>query len=405
MSGPWSDADFRKLWAGQTISAVGFHVTVLAMQLTAAVTLDATPFEMGLLVAAQSVPALVVSPLAGAWTDRLPRRPILVATDLGRAALLLTIPLAWLGGWLSMEQLYVVGLGMGTLTTLFDVAVVAYLPSLVGRPRLLAANSAIQSSAAAVNIGAPGLAGVLVQWLTAPVAIAADAVSYVVSAASVVWIRRAEPTPRAGRDVTGLRAEIMEGFHYLLGSWILRRLAAAGATYAVSFGVRSALSVLYLIGPLGLEPVELGVVWGATGVGALLGATAAGPFSRRVGIGHALVTAHLIAPFAALTPAAGFLPAELVIPVLIVSHLGIGFWSPIYGVNETTLRQSLVDDRLLGRVGATSRLLFHGVTPVGALAGGALAAVIGLQAALFLSAAGAAAGVLWFLPARIRSLR
>ncbi|MCA1569374.1 MAG: MFS transporter [Chloroflexi bacterium] len=405
MSSPWSQPDFRRLWAGRTIAAAGYHVTVLAMQLTAAVTLGASAFEMGLLVAAQSSPALLVSLFAGVWADRLRRRRILIVADLGRAALLLTIPVAWLGGWLSLVQLYLVSFGVGALTTLFDVAVLAYLPTLVGRERLLSANSAIQSSAAAMNIGGPGIAGVLVQWLTAPIAIVVDAIAYVASAASVLAIRKLEdPAPR-GETERGMRQEIAEGIRYLLEHRLLRRLSLAGASYALFFGMRAAAVVLYLIGPLALEPLELGLVWGFAGIGGLLGASSAGRIARRIGIGRALISAHSLALFAALTPLAGYVPAELVLPILVIGNLGTGFWAPIYGVNEMTLRQSLVEDRLLGRIAATSGFLFNGVTPIGALIGGAMAVVIGLQATLFVSAAGALAGVLWFLAEPMRRLR
>lgn len=405
MNGPWDSLDFRKLWVGRTVAAVGFHVTVLAMQLTAAVTLEATPFEMGLLVAAQSAPALLVSLFAGVWADQVHRRPILIAADLARAALLVTIPIAWLSGWLTMIQLYVVAFGVGSLTTLFDVAVIAYVPSLVGRERLLSANSALQSSAAAMNIGGPGLAGVLVQWLTAPIAIVVDAVTYLVSAASLLLIRQPETPTASPGAARSMASQIREGFGLVLGHPVLRRLSLAGMTYALFLGMRSAAVVLFLIGPLALEPQELGLVWGFAGVGGLFGAMLAGRMARRIGVGRTLMAAHTLALFAALTPLAGFLPSALVVPVLIVGHLGTGFWSPIYGVNELTLRQSLVDDHLMGRTAATSGFLFNGVLPVGALVGGILAGMIGLQATLFISAAGALAGVLWFLGGPLGRLR
>ena len=404
MTSIWSLPGFRRLWAGRTVAAVGYHVTVLALQLTAAVTLGASELEMGLLVAAQTAPSLLVSLAAGVWVDRLRRRPLLIAADLVRALLLASVPVGWLTGQLSMGQLYLVAFGVGSLTVVFDVAVHAYVPTLVGRERLLSANSALQSSAAAMNIGGPGLAGVLVQWLTAPVAILADVLAYVASAACILGIREPEPPPPP-RDPSSMRVQIAQGFRVVLGDPVLRRLAAAAATYALFFGMRSAAVVLYLIGPLGLEPLRLGLVWGFAGVGGLLGAASAGWIARRIGTGHALMAAHSLAFFAAMTPLAGLVPAPLVLPLLILGHLGTGFWAPVYGVNELTLRQSLVPDGMLGRVAATSGFLFNGVTPIGALAGGALAAVIGLQPTLLLAAAGALTGVLWFVGGPMRSVR
>lgn len=403
MSGLWAHRDFRRLWLGRTIAAAGFQVGVLALQLTAAVSLNATPFEMGLLVAANSAPALVWSLLAGVWVDRLRRRRLLIVADLGRAALLVTIPIAWLGGWLAMPQLLVVAFAVGTLTTMFDIAALAYVPSLVGRERLLPANTALQSSAAAMNIGGPGLAGALVQWLTAPIAIVANAVGYVASALSIAAITTAEPPPPTRRD--GLRRQIAEGFGYLLARPVLRQLALAGGTFALFTGMRSAAVVLYLVDALSVEAFELGLVWSFAGIGGLMGATAAGWAARRLGTGRVLIAAHSIGLFAALTPFAGFLPPSLILPTLIVASLGMGFMMPVYSINETTLRQSLVEDHMLGRMSATSSFLFHGVVPVGALLGGALASLIGLQQTLFLSAAGAVAGVVWFAPSWMRRLR
>jgi MFS family permease len=193
--GLWRGTQFGKLWAAATISAVGFHVTVLAVQLTAALLLGATPFEMGLLVAAESTPGLIATLHAGVIIDRIRRRPVMIAADLGRAALLASIPLAWIGGWLTLGQLYVVAFGVGLLTTLFDVAAPSYLPSLVGRKHLLAANGALQSGSAAVNVIGPNIAGLLVQALGAPLAIAADVMTYVTSALTLGTIRHQSGRP------------------------------------------------------------------------------------------------------------------------------------------------------------------------------------------------------------------
>lgn len=403
-SGLWRETEFGKLWAASTVSALGFHVTVLALQLTAALILGATPFEMGVLVAAESAPVILLSLATGVWVDRVRRRPLLIAADLGRAALLAWIPLAWVGGWLAIEQLYVVAFGVGALTTIFDVAAPAYLPRLVGRSRLLPANAALQTGSAAVNVAGPNLAGLLVQVLGAPLAIAVDVASYVLSGLGVAWIRDREQAPRRSDDEPSFRSAATEGLRYLFDSAILRALVVTSGIYGFFQGMRAALVVLYLTGPLALEPIVLGFVWGVAGLGAVLGATLAGRVARAVGIGPALMLAYLVGPFNALTPIAGLLPA-LAVPILLVGHFGAGFWAPVYGVNVATLLQSRIDDRVLGRVLAADRFVYRGATPLGALAGGALGTVIGLQAGLFVAAAGVLLGVIWLSTTPVRVLR
>lgn len=402
--GLWRETEFGKLWVASTISSVGFHVTVLAMQLTAAVALEATPIQMGILVAAESVPVLLLSLITGVWVDRVRRRPLLIAADLGRAALLAWVPIAWTAGWLRIEQLYVVAFGVGGLTTLFDIAAPAYLPRLVGRVRLLRANAALQTGSAAVNVAAPNLAGLLVQLLSAPIALIATVGTYLASAIGVAWIRQPERVLRAGTSKRSVVADAVEGVGFLFGHRLLRPLVVTGAAYGFFQGMRAALIVLYLTGPLGLAPVVLGLVWGVAGVGAVVGATVAGRLAGAIGIGPSLLTAYLVGPFNALTPAAGVLP-EFALALLLVGHFGSGFWGPVYGVNAATLLQSQVDDRLLGRVLASNRFVYRGIIPIGALAGGVIGDTIGLQPGLFIAAGGVTLGAVWLLRSPIPRLR
>ena len=195
LGGSWRHGDFRRLWAGQTISQFGSQVTLLALPLVAAVLLEASPFEMGLLAALEMAPFLLVGLPAGVWVDRWPRRPVLIVGDVGRALVLASVPLAYVLGRLSLPQLYLVAFVSGTLTVFFDVAYMSYLPSLMTRDRLVEGNSKLETTRAAAQIGGPGLAGVLIQAFSAPVAIAADAVSFVISAAFCLAISSKEKLP------------------------------------------------------------------------------------------------------------------------------------------------------------------------------------------------------------------
>ncbi len=284
--GLWARPDFLKLWAGQTVSQVGSQVTALALPLLA-VTLGATPTQMGALIAIETVPFLALSLLAGMWIDRLRRRPILIATDLGRAALLASLPVAALLGRLGLPQIYLVAVGVGTLTVFFDLAYQAYLPVLVGRAHLVEGNSKLELSRAAAQIAGPGLAGVLVQLLAAPRTIALDALSFLLSACCLRAIEAPEAVPVAARR--GGRAEIGEGLRFVLGEPYLRAIVGCSATLNGFAFLQAAVYLLRATRELALPPGAIGLVSAAGGVGALVGAFASPHLVRRYGLGRTLI--------------------------------------------------------------------------------------------------------------------
>jgi hypothetical protein len=254
--GLWGHRDFRKLWAGETVSLFGSEVSELALPLVAVLVLDADAGQMGLLAAARFAPFLMVTLPAGAWVDRRRRRPVLISSNLGRALLVGLVPLLAGLGLLRMGHLYAVAFAVGALTVLFDVAYQSYLPSLVKREQLVEGNSKLQASASAARVGGPGLGGLLVQLVGAPRALLLDAGSYVVSAASLLAIRNREPAPAAegdGQPRTRLRQEIGEGLAVTYRNPVLRSLAGLAATYNLFSQVIDALLVLYATRELGLS--------------------------------------------------------------------------------------------------------------------------------------------------------
>ncbi len=290
----WRNTDFLKLWAGQTVSLFGSQITVLALPLLAALTLDATPAQMSLLVAAGAAPDLLVGLIAGVWVDRLRRRPLLIGADLGRAALLLSIPLAALVGALRLWLLVAVAFGLGLLTTIFGIAYQSYLPALVPRDDLVEANGRLEAGSAVAGVAGPGLAGGLVQWVTAPVAVLLDALSFLLSALLLGRIRTVEPpTPAAAQS--RVWGEIGAGLRAVAGAPLLRALAGSAATFNFFDNFLFAVYVLYLTRELGLGPAAVGAVFAIGGAGGLLGALLAGPIARRIGLGRALVGAILLA--------------------------------------------------------------------------------------------------------------
>jgi MFS family permease len=391
----WRHGDFMKLWVGQTVSELGSVVTRTAVPLLALLVLGAGPLEMALLVVSASLAVLLVGFFAGAWVDRLRRRPLLILADAARAVLLLSIPVAYLTGLLRMEQLYIVVFLEGCLATLFSAAYPAYVPSLIGVDRVVEGNSKLATSSSLAEIGGPGIGGGLVQLIGAPFAIVVDAISFLISAISLVLIRSPEPPRPTRASTANIRQEIVEGLqlvrrHQVLVPLVLRSVIAhvAGSFYGV-------LYTIYLIDDLHLSPFLLGVVISAGGVGSLIGSLFASRVIARLGFGPALIwSATGASVIGVLTPLAGGPLALAVAMVFLPQLIGDGLQT-IEGVAELSLIQNVVPNQILGRVNAALEVFSHGIAyPLGALLAAALASWIGVRAGIAIGWAGMAASIL-----------
>ncbi len=396
--------DFHNLWVAQTVSDVGSQLTSVALPLTAVLTLRATPFEMGVLGAAANTPVLLVGLFAGVWVDRLRRRPILIATNLGRAVLLGTIPAAAALGLLRMEILYVVALLVGTSSVFFDVAVTSYLPALVRREELIEGNSKLQFSHSAARIAGPGVAGGLVQLVGAPFVLLMDALSFLVSAAFLRRIRSLDPTPPPTHRRTIWR-EIGDGLRLLWEQPVLRAMTLTSGVGSLGTSVQRTVLVLYMVRELGVTPVLLGVILAVGGAAAIVGAALAGPVGRRQGPGPALLWAQLVLGGGSLLLAGAAGPLAVAAPLLLLAHALLGGGMTLFSVNQITLRQALTPPQLLGRVNATRRVIVFGVVPIGALLGGAFGASIGLRLTLLVGAGVVMLAFLLIAFSRLRTLR
>ena len=387
--------DFLKLLVGQGVSEIGSVATRTALPIAAVVALGAGPLEMGILVASSSVALIGVGLAAGAWVDRLPRRPLMIAADLCRAAVIATIPLAAVAGVLTIELLYVVAFASAALGAFFDAAYRAYPPVVVPRERLVEANSALSGASSVAEMTGPSLAGALVQLLSAPFALLIDAISFVVSAISLGLIRATEPPARPTAEREPLLREIGAGLSYLARESSLRVIALS-AFVGMFFGnFFASLYTLYAIRELGLSPLVLGVIISAGGVGGLVAVALAGPLARRFGIGPTIVGAEIVgSAFALLIPLAGgpYAALFLFVPQLI----GDGI-ATVAGINAITLRQALAPPRMLGRVNATMNVLTDGVAPVGAVLGALIAEAAGIRVAVWVAVLGGLAGALLVL--------
>lgn len=404
LGGLWRSPDFMKLWVGQTISEIGSNITRDGLPLLAVITLGASAAEMGVLSAIASAPVLVISLAAGVWVDRLPRRPLLILTDIGRALLLATIPLAALAGLLNMGQLYLITALTGVLTVLFNIAYPAYLPTLIEREHLLEGNSKLAISSSAAEIAGTGLAGVLVQLITAPIAILFDALSFLVSAFSLVVIRKPEPPLPAVEYRQSMISEAQEGLRTVLQQPVLRALAATATMESFFGNFFGVLYALFAIRTLNISPAALGLTVAVGGASSLAGAMLARRVVERFGLGRTLISMHLSGWLVSLLiPLAGSFPA-LGLPLLIASQAGDALHT-IYSINAISLRQSITHDRMLGRVNASIELLATGIGLLGALLGGVLGSVAGSQATLLIAALGGALSVVWLFFSPIREMQ
>ncbi len=400
--GLWHHRSFLYLWVAQTVSAAGSAVTAIALPLTAVLYLDASPAEMGLLGAAAGLPALLFGLLVGVWVDRARRHTLMIVADLGRALLLASIPAAALLGLLTMAQLYAVAFCVGTLSLFFDIAVTSYLPSVVRREELVDANGKLQMSDSVTAVAGPGVAGLLVQLATAPAAIALDALSFLASALLLRRIPSEEPAAPVRRGGRSIRGELGEGLRFLVAEPLLRSMTLSSALGSLALSVQGAVLVLYATEELRIAPALLGAIFSARGAASLLGAALSGRVGRTVGAGPAVVWGTLLSCLGALTyPLAAGSPVAAA-AFLVAGQVLFGLGTPIYSVNQVSLRQEITPDRLLGRVNAGRRFVVFGVAPVGALVGGTLGSQLGLRPALI---TGAACMVLAFLVALLSPLR
>lgn len=402
-----ANRDFVKLWAGQTVSLVGTQVTLFAMPLVAVLSLNATVFEVGVLNALRFVPVILLSLFAGVWLDRRRRRPVLIACALGNAILIGLVPLSSVTGLLSIGLLYVVTTLVGTLNMVFDVGALSYVPNLVERRHLPEGNGKLQASTAVAGIAGPGLAGLLIGLITAPITLSVDAVSYLFSAFGLIAIRKAEPYPEVPEVPASIRQSIAEGLRAVYGSKLLRALLTQGTALNLFFGAFITVFVVYAVRILHLSPAELGIVMAAAAVGSLVGAMTASRVRKALGLGRVMLVNTVgvsVTLLLLLVPRHASLPG---LAILCGAQFVYGANITMFNVNAITLRQITTPKQVLARMNATYRMLLFGAAPFGAMLGGLLGSAFGLRSALVISLLAMTSPLLWlfFSPAfRLREM-
>lgn len=400
----WRNRAFVRLWFAQLISNAGTAITGLALPLTAILLLGAGPAQMSLLRITKSIPHILVGLFAGVWVDRARRQLILVGTDLGRAALLISIPLAALFGVVTFPQLYGVTFAVSTLTVFSSLAAIAILPAIVTKRQLIAANSRLATTDAVLTIAAPSFAGSLIQLVSAPKAILADALSYIVSALTLRHLRAAEVAaqPRNGRAT--IWREIGEGVQELVRTPALRALTLAVSIGTFGTAMQSTVSLLFVIHELGFTPALIGLLGACGGAGSLLGAAYAGRVTHHLGVGPTIILGNLLWAIGSLV--APLVPSGAAAIFFVgmgstLASLGGALW----GVGQMSLRQASTPPGLFARATAARRLPMFGMQIAGAALGGVLGTAIGLRTTLLIGGSGLVVGCLLLSLSPIRGIR
>ena len=404
-TGLWRHADFRKLWAGQTVSLLGSQITALALPVAATLALHATAFQMGILIVAGSLPTLLFGLLVGISVDRFRRRPLLIGADIGRAVVLGSIPLAALFGLLSMGQLYLVAFLAGSLTLLFNIAHMSLLPSLVNHEQLVEGNSKLELSRSGAVIVGPSIAGLLIQLVTAPFAIILDALSFLGSAAFLARIHTEEEALSAPKQQLSVWSNLLAGTMFIVHHPILRSFLASLATFNFFSYMIRALYVLYVLRVLGVSPVLLGVIYAAGSIGFPIGTFFADPIAKRLGTGPTIIWGAGMSNAAYLLIILAHGSLAYAVPVLIAAQMFVSFPSAITAINQSSLRQVLTPNEMRGRVNGASLFLSSGLGTIGGLIAGLLGQAVGLRTTLIIAVIGIQLGTAILLISPFRRFR
>ncbi|MBM2621394.1 MFS transporter [Actinoplanes sp. LDG1-06] len=393
---------FRRYWGAQTVSLVGDQITLIAVPLLAVLAVGAGPAQMGYLTAAALLPNLFLSLPAGAWADRRPdKRAIMIVADVARAVLLLAVPALWWADALTLPLLCTVAFLVGSFSVLFEVAHASLFASLVRRADYVDANTLLNGSRAASFVAGPSLGGLLVQWLTAPVALIADVLTYLASAVFLARVR----VPDGPADEPGEIKGMLAGVRYVARSAVLRALLLGATTLNLFNYIFAALFVLYVTTELHVSPGALGLIIGLGSVGGLLGAALAGPLSRRIGLGPAVVVGYLLFPAPLIlvpwVEGAQWLIFTALVAAEFFSALGVMVLDITGGAAQT----AATPRTMLAVVSGFKRTVNYGIRPVGALLGGGLGALIGVRPSLWIATVGALLGAVWIWFSPLRTMQ
>jgi MFS family permease len=399
------ERDFRNFWIGQTISVFGDQITYLALPIVAVLVLKADPAQMGLLTAMSLIPALLFSLPAGVWLDRVERRRrLMILADIGRAAAIGVVPLAFLANALTMNLLFVVAFVVGTISVVFMLAWMTMFASVARREQYVEANALLNGSRSVSAVGGPAIGGVLIQLLGAPIALAADAISFLASAFFLSRIRTPDSTVE--REPGTIREQLASGMSFIVRDPIIRPSIFGVATMNLFNFAFQGLFILFATRNLGVEPGVLGLALGLGAIGGVVGAIGAARLGRRIGIGGAFVLGMIVFPASAiLIPLADGLPYPVILGILFVAEFLGGLGVMILDINGGSMLLARTPGRIRGRAGGAFTFVNVGVRPIGAILGGVLGAAIGVRETLLIVTVAQLSGLLWLVGSPVLRLK
>ncbi|QOS81246.1 MFS transporter [Paenibacillus sp. JNUCC31] len=398
--------DFRNFWLGHTVSSFGVQITTVAIPLIAALTMHASPLEMGFLTAVEFLPFLLISLFVGVWVDRKPKRPMMIAADIVRAVALIAIPVGIFMDILTMPLLYIIAAIVGINTVIFEIAHVSYLPTVVKKDELVEGNSKLEFSSSSATVVGQSIGGALIQIFSAPFSILFNIGTYLVSAVYLARIKKQEDAvevPEGTKQNMG--AEIREGAKFVFHNNILRAILIGTVIFNLFTYVIEPIFILYISRTLALAPVYIGLIFSMSGVGALLGAFVAGPMVKKLGIGKTMVTSLFLAGLVSLViPVATLLPTLPAVILIMVMYMIDAAMVIVYNINQRSLRQGITPQNLQGRMNACMRMFGMGVVPIGAVLGGWLGGIIGTTPTLIVGAIGLMGSSIFIVFSSVRTI-
>lgn len=397
-------ANFRWLWTGQAISVLGSQLSGLALPVFAVTMLNVTPQQLGFLGTADNLAFLVFALLAGAWVDRWVKRRVMIVADVVRMVAVGAIPVLYFAGLFQYWQLLTLGAIIGTATVFFDVASQSFIPILFKDDEIGTANSALETSGQIAGIGGPSLVGSLLTVLQAPFLLVADAVSFLVSAITLSFIRDKEvKAPVESRRP--LKTEIAEGMKFVWKQPLIRRISLTTATSNLFTSVGAVLFPIFALRYLGMSAAVLGLVWSIAAVGGLLGAMFASKLMKLIGEGQLIVASCFVSGLGfALLPVSAALPHQYSPILICVGEFLVSFTALTYNITQVSARQRLCPKPLLGRMNASIRFMVWGVMPIGSFIGGLIGEQFGVVTALSVGAVGNLFAAFWIFFSPLRTM-
>jgi len=411
----WRHRDFMLLWTGQAVSEIGSAVTIVALPLVAVVLLNATTFQVGLLSAATTVCFLIVALPAGLIVDRVAKRRLMIICDVARTLILGSVVVAAAFGVLTMAQLFAVGFLTGLATVFFDVAYQSYVPALVSRDQLHDGNGKLGATQAFSQVAGPGLGGALFGLLRAG-SMAADAISFAVSTATLLLIRTREPRPGiadapagqaaatpASTGFAGLRKELFAGLRFVFGHPVLRKIAACTGTANLFGSISAALEILFLIRVVHVAPASTGLLISVGSLGGILGGVLSGRLAKWIGTARIIwFSVGVFGAIPIVMPLTEPGPRLVFFPIAVA---GLSFTVVLYNIAQLSYRQLICPPHLLGRMNAAMRWIVWGTIPLGGLLGGTLGSLLGIRATIWVGVIGSWAAAFWVFFSPLRKMR